>query len=301
MLKFEKLANGKSYGVGIGEVLFDVFADKATLGGAPANFAFHLAQLGTPTKLVSAVGDDELGHRACALLKEKQLEMIVSTLPFPTGQVKVSLDEKGVGTYDFLEDTAYDHLPYNPELAELASQSSIVCFGSLAQRSPQSHETILKFLNSLPTAAIRVFDVNLRQDFFTKTTLADSLHCTDIFKCNEDELPVLSSLLALPAAADRFYAALREQFGVQGLIFTEGGTQSTVYLNDEISVQPSLKVEVVDTIGAGDSFTASLMAALFAGKKLPEAHALATRVSGYVCTQRGAMPVLPVELKALFR
>ncbi|MCR5085307.1 MAG: hypothetical protein K6A65_07405 [Succinivibrionaceae bacterium] len=297
MIDFKRFCDRTLHGVGLGEVLFDVFGEEAKLGGAPANFAFHLGQMGIAGTVVSAVGDDALGRRAREELGARGLAGHLATVPFPTGRVDVRVDAQGVAAYDFLAGTAYDNLPLTDRLLALAATTDVACYGSLAQRSAVTSATIGAFLRAMPKGSLRVFDVNLRCDFYSERVITSTLALSNFFKCNEDELPVLAKLLGMPADSAGFGAALTERYGIDGFIYTQGGEGSEIFLNGERSWLPSKRVQVVDTVGAGDSFTATLIAALLRGLPLGEAHALATEVSGFVCTQRGAMPELPSELR----
>ncbi len=298
MLDFSKFAGRRVTCAGLGEVLFDIYNGEAKLGGAPANFAFHAKQLGLDSVVVSAVGRDELGARARALLALNFLPALVPEVDHVTGGVEVVLSDQGVPSYNFWSDTAYDNLPVTPEFLELAAKTTVACFGTLAQRGVKTREAIVAFLEHMPNEKVRVFDVNLRGDFFNSATMAIGLDHTDIFKCNDDELPVLCRMCNVTdQTPDGFNTYLRSR-GIDCFIYTEGARQSTVYLNDEVSVEPTAKVEAVDTVGAGDSFTASIVSLLIRGCSLKEAHKRAVAIAAYVCTQRGAMPVLPAELIA---
>lgn len=283
---------------GLGEVLFDIYPDGAKLGGAPANFAFHCKQLGLDAIVISAVGHDELGERARRELAAKFLPALLPESPKLTGAVNVTLSSAGVPAYVFLEDTAYDNIPFTETTAELAQKMNIVCFGTLAQRGKVTHETVLKFLDSMnPACRLRVFDINLRRSYYSKKIIDDCLNRCEILKCNEDELPVLCEYAGLPAGAGaRDYYAWLQSKGICCLIFTEGARQSTVFLNDEFSCQPTPRVNAIDTVGAGDSFTASLVSLMVKGWDLSRAHKLAVEIAAYVCTQHGAMPELSAEL-----
>lgn len=285
---------------GLGEVLFDMIEGEAKLGGAPANFAWHCHELGSNAVIVSAVGQDELGEWALAQLKPAGLAEAVASVPYPTGQVTVSLDTKGNASYNFLADTAYDHLPCTKPQLKLATCTSIACFGTLCQRSAPSRHAILEFLQAMPQNCLRIFDVNLRQSFYTKNIIEDSLRRCEILKLNEEELEVISKLLSLSADPDRLYTELKEHYGLYGLVLTLGADGSMVYLNDQYSRLTPPRLTVADTVGAGDSFTATLALGLYRGIKLEIAHELATEVSAYVCSQRGAMVSLPIELKQAF-
>ena len=298
MLDFRKFGGKRIKCAGLGEVLFDVYPNEAKIGGAPANFAFHCKQLGLDSIIISSVGNDELGFKARNILAAKFLPALLLPNSKSTGAVNVLLNAKGVPTYLFLEDTAFDNIQFNDLLQETAKKVQMCCFGTLAQRCKMTHETIMKFLDAMDEDnRIRVFDVNLRRNYFSKEVIEESLKRTEIFKCNEDELPVLCEIAGIKnasAAAYRDYLAGR---GIYCFIFTEGAKQSTVFLNDEISIKKTPVIKAVDTVGAGDSFTASLASLLMQGKTLDFAHEKAVEISAYVCTQQGAMPELSTKLK----
>ncbi len=296
MLDFSKFKGKKVKCAGVGEVLFDVFPTGPKIGGAPANFAYHCRQNGLEAIAISSVGNDELGYQARNLLAARFLPALLMENSKETGAVKVSLSADGVPTYTFVEDTAYDNIPLTETALGVARQLDLMCFGSLAQRGSVSHNTIMALLDVMPKGALRVFDVNLRRTYYSREIIEDSLKRTDIFKCNEDELPVLCELAGLEnSTAEAYYDYLKSK-GIYCFIFTEGAVQSTVYLNDEVSVLPTPKVDAVDTVGAGDSFTATLVSRLMQGDPLKKAHEKAVKISAYVCTQAGAMPDMPAEL-----
>ncbi len=307
MLKVDLSHLGSIYAAGLGEVLFDVYPQGPKIGGAPANFAYHTHQQGVESIVVSAVGADGLGRLARDLLAVNYLPALLPEVPYPTGAVNVTLDDKGVPTYEFLENTAYDHIPLNEEVLQVAGRTRIACFGTLAQRGGgESHHTVMAFLDAMPDEKIRVFDINLRHSYFSnvlhnyysKEIIEESLKRTEIIKCNEDELPVLCRMAGLKKCSVQEYFKYLNDQGIFCLVFTEGARQSTIMLNDEVSVLPTPKVDAIDTVGAGDSFTAALIAHLVRGKDLGFAHRKACEVSAYVCTQEGAMPKLLESLKA---
>lgn len=294
MLDFSKYQGKRIKCAGLGEVLFDVLPTGAKIGGAPANFAFHCKQQGLEAMAISSVGKDALGFKARDLLACKFLPALLLENDKQTGAVNVDLSADGVPTYTFLEDTAYDNIPLTPMLLETAKSLDMVCFGSLAQRNRSSHGTIMAFLDVMKEEALKVFDVNLRREYYSQEVIEDSLKRSDVFKCNEDELPILSEIAGLKDSnADRFFEYLQNR-GIDCFIFTEGAKESTVYLNDEKSLLPTPKVEnVVDTVGAGDSFTATIISSLMKGDSLVNAHEKAVNIAAYVCTQKGAMPEIP--------
>ena len=259
----------KDYIAGLGEILFDCLPDGKKLGGAPANFAYHASMFGYQAYAVSALGNDALGDRTVEELDKKHLRHIMPRIDFPTGTVQVELDEEGVPTYDI----------------------------SLAQRNSVSHDTIHRFLHSTPKDCLKIFDINLRQNFYTKEIIQESLNACDILKINDEELVTIGRLFGYPGLdmENKCYLILGK-YNLRMLVLTCGTNGSYVFARGMKSYQPTPKVEVADTVGAGDSFTGSFAAAILAGMPVEEAHKLAVEVSAYVCTQPGAMPQLPERL-----
>lgn len=286
--------------IGIGEVLWDLLPAGKKLGGAPANFVFHVNQFGLPARLVSAVGADTLGLEIVSTLGEAGIEDLLPEVPFPTGTVGVTLDSKGIPHYDITRGVAWDNIPFTPALDELSREVSAVAFGSLAQRSEVSRTTIGRFIDAVaannPDALI-VFDINLRGDFYTEETVLESLRRCNILKINDEELEILCPMLGIPDA-DRSIAcpAIMERFGLKILILTCGSEGSHVFTPGSISFLPTPTVEVADTVGAGDSFTAAFVSSLLRGLTVREAHETATATAAFVCTNHGATPLLPPDL-----
>ena len=285
--------------VGLGEALWDVLPEGKKLGGAPANFAYHVKQFGFNSMAVSAVGDDKLGEETLAALNSKGLDYIMAQVPYPTGTVQVTLDEDGIPTYDIRENVAWDNIPFTPELEDLAHNCRAVCFGSLAQRNVVSRETIYKFLDAMPTGEgrLRIFDINLRQNFYTKEIIAESLYRCNILKINDEELVAIGRMFGYPGLdmRDKCWLLLGK-CNLDMLVLTCGTNGSYVFTPGNVSFQETPLVEVADTVGAGDSFTGAFCSAILKGMPVAEAHKLAVQVSAYVCTQSGAMPVLPAEI-----
>ena len=282
--------------VGLGEALWDCLPDGKKLGGAPANFAYHAGQFGFDTLAVSALGEDALGEETIAALEEHKLNYRMPRIPYPTGTVQVTLDEQGIPTYNIREGVAWDNIPFTPEIEEVAKTCQAVCFGSLAQRSVVSRETIGKFLDATPSDCVKIFDINLRQSFFTKEIIEASMRRCNILKINDEELVVVSRMFELPDLdEEKRCKQLIKDYNLDILVLTCGTNGSYVFTADKSYYQPTPKVEVADTVGAGDSFTGSFCAALLKGKSIPEAHELAVKVSAFVCTQNGAMPTLPKD------
>lgn len=287
--------------VGMGEALWDVLPEGKKIGGAPANFAYHVSQFGLPGCVVSAVGNDALGREIIENFTSKELNQLIAEVPYPTGTVHVEIDQAGVPQYEIKENVAWDNIPYTLQLQELASKSKAVCFGSLAQRNIVSRNTINSFLDAMPHTddTLVVFDVNLRQGFYNKEILCNSMQRCNILKINDEELAAVSRMFGYQDIDlhDKCRILL-DKYNLKMLILTCGTDGSYVFTPGNVSFQPTPKVEVADTVGAGDSFTATFIASILRGKSVPEAHALAVRVSAYVCTQQGAMPPLPPELTA---
>ena len=289
----------KRYVVGLGEALWDVLPEGKKLGGAPANFAYHAGQFGLDTLAVSALGNDALADETIQALEEHGLKYLMPRVNYPTGTVQVSLSGDGIPTYDIKEHVAWDNIPYTTEIADVAKNCRAVCFGSLAQRNVTSWSTIRQFLDDTPADCLKIFDINLRQQFFTKNVIEESFKRCNILKINDEELLTIGHLfgyegLDMRGTCERLLA----EYQLQMLVLTCGTSGSYVFAPGLTSFQETPKVEVADTVGAGDSFTGSFCAAILNGKSMEEAHRIAVKVSAYVCTQNGAMPHYPAELVA---
>ena len=285
--------------VGMGEALWDILPEGKKIGGAPANFAYHVSQFGLPGCVVSAIGDDDLGKEIIENFTSKGLNHHIATVPYPTGTVQVEIDPAGIPQYEIKENVAWDNIPYTDSLKQLAARTRAVCFGSLAQRNVVSCNTINRFLDAMPKSddSLVVFDVNLRQGFYNKDILYNSMSRCNILKINDEELVTVSRIFGYPGIdlQDKCRILL-DKFNLDVLILTCGVNGSYVFVPDSVSFLPTPQVEVADTVGAGDSFTAAFVANILKGRSVVEAHAKAVETSAYVCTKNGAMPVLPGEL-----
>ena len=269
---------------GMGEALWDMLPEGKKIGGAPANFAYHISQFGIDSRVVSAVGKDTAGSELLENLRDKSLKGLIERTDFPTGSVEVEVNEKGIPCYNIRQ------------TAELARQTQAICFGSLAQRHPASRSTIHRFLDTMPDGdgQYKIFDINLRQGFYTQEIISTSLQKCNILKINDEELDIVTRLFALPGMGqEERCRTLLKRYTLKALILTCGARGSFVFTPEETSYRDTPKVEVADTVGAGDSFTAAFTAAILSGGTVREAHRLAVDVSAYVCTQKGAMPLLP--------
>jgi fructokinase len=307
--------------IGLGEVLWDVYPDVALFGGAPANFALHASYLGADAHIISAVGNDPLGTQALEWLfsKNQPTNHILVDPKHPTGNVQITLDRSGSPSYHFAPNVAWDYLTFPDEAFDLASKADAICFGTLAQRSKISAQSITKLLDSTPKHCLRVFDVNLRQDFYSAEVLDAALQRANILKLNREELPiVLQTLNITPAQSSpsilEHQAQLHQsncqylidRYNLHTVALTLGSDGSMIYNTGRWDIQPGLPVDAIDTVGAGDSFSAALIMGLLHGKDLygiePSAedlskiHQRAARIAAYVCTQRGAVPLPPEDL-----
>ncbi|WP_289865621.1 carbohydrate kinase [uncultured Muribaculum sp.] len=285
--------------VGMGEALWDVLPEGKKIGGAPANFAYHVSQFGLESCTISAVGNDALGTELLENFNRKGVNYLIENVPYPTGTVQVEIDQAGIPQYEIKENVAWDNIPYTARLEALAERTRAVCFGSLAQRNVVSRNTINRFLDAMPQddGRLIVFDVNLRQGFYNKEILCNSMMRCNILKINDEELVTVSRMFGYPGIdlQDKCWILLGK-YNLKMLILTCGINGSYVFTPGNVSFQPTPKVEVADTVGAGDSFTAAFIANILKGKSVIEAHKKAVDTSAYVCTQQGAMPVLPAYI-----
>lgn len=288
----------KNHVVGIGEILWDMLPDGKKLGGAPANFAYHCRQFGLDGICVSAVGNDALADEIHQQLEEKKLCVNLETVDFPTGVVNVTLDDKGIPCYDIIEGVAYDNIHWTSRLEAIAQETKAVCFGTLAQRNSVTRNTIEKFLDSMPSeGTLKIFDINLRQHYYSRELVEDSMSRCNVLKINDEELIVVREMLGLPyVAPEDMCRELMKSYSIDVLILTCGTDGSHVFSESEHSFLDTPKVSVADTVGAGDSFTATMCAGFLKGIPLKQVHKHAVDVSAYVCTQNGAMPVLPASM-----
>lgn len=276
--------------VGIGEILWDMLPTGKALGGAPANFAYHAKRLGEEGWAVSAIGDDPLGREIMDIVGEKRLNNLIAVTDKPTGTVQVTLDAHGVPTYNIMEDVAWDNIPFTPEMEALAKRADAVCFGSLVQRMGSS-DAVLKFLRATRPEALRVFDINLRQHYYSKEVLDASLRLANILKINDEEIRIVADMFGLEGDDTAACRSLVERYDLQLVILTKGADGSEVITATEAIPQTVGKVEVVDTVGAGDSFTAAFVVSYLRGDSLSEAQRLANETAAYVCSCKGAMPL----------
>lgn len=285
--------------VGMGEVLWDIFDNKKNLGGAPANFAYNISQFGLKSLVISAVGNDLLGDEIIDVLNKKEVSHNLAKVDRPTGTVHVHVDNKGIPSYEITERVAWDYIPLSPELKLLAKETQVVCFGSLAQRSEVSRNTINSFLDWMPSSpnSMKIFDINLRQKYYSAEVLNSSFNKCNVLKTNDEELEIIVRYFGYDHLDMKDACKeLVRMFNFKALILTCGVAGSYIFTPSLVSFYDTPLVDVVDTVGAGDSFLSAFVAATLKGHGVVEAHRFAVDVSAYVCTQPGAMVTFPEEL-----
>ncbi len=287
---------------GVGEVLWDLLPEGRKLGGAPANLIHHIRALGAEAALVSCVGDDPHGREILERLKAVGIDTryIAVDREHPTGTVTVQLGPKGIPLFMIHEGVAWDHVPWNPALAELAGRCDAVCYGSLAQRSPDTRRTVRQFLEAVRAGCLRVFDINLRRPHFDRETIHALLLQSHVLKINDEEIPSVAKLIGLAGGESDWVDALFDRYPLRCVAMTRGSRGSLLASREGRSVHPGIPaVNIVDTVGAGDAFTAALVLGLLQQKPLDAINEAANRLAAYVCTQPGAMPDLPDSLRNL--
>jgi fructokinase len=292
---------GRPVVVGLGEILWDLLPGGKQLGGAPANFVYHANVLGAAGSVASCVGADPLGREIMQWLDDMRLDRqhLAVDAAHPTGTVDVRLEADGKPRYIIHEQVAWDYIPWSAALRDLAAKTQAVCFGSLAQRSKVSRNTIRAFLAATPPACRRVFDVNLRQAFFSREIIAETLALSNVVKLSDEELPVVARLLDIGGTEDEITRALLSRHNLKLLALTRGGRGSRLVFPGGMVDHPGVAVTVADTVGAGDAFTAALVMGLLRGLDYDRIQDAANRLAAYVCSQPGATPPVPEALVRL--
>ena len=293
--------------IGVGEVLWDLLLTGPQLGGAPANFAYHAHALGARAQVITRVGKDDYGREIVRRFHDMGLRDTAAQVDeaAPTGIAKVELSGNGLAHFTIQENVAWDRIALTAKAVAAANAADAICFGSLAQRSEASRDTIQELVAATPGDALRVFDINLRQKFYSGEVIEQSLHLANVLKMNEDELPTLAAMFNLTAGTRTGVSApheikhqierLAQLFSLKVVAYTRGANGSLLYQKGRWSDCPSRPVKIVDTVGAGDSFTAAMVLGLLRKMDLDEINEIANEVARYVCTQPGATPVLPAE------
>ncbi len=285
---------------GIGELLWDLLPQGRRIGGAPANFAYHVNASGVPATVVSCVGKDDLGEEIVNSIVDWKMDprFVLELSHYPTGTVEVSLDKKGSPEYVINEEVAWDHLAWNDEIAILAGSIRAVCFGTLGQRAPASRSFIQQFLLNTSPSCLRVFDVNLRQSYYDADVIRESLELANVLKLNHEEAPVIARQLGFSSPPDKALSEIRKWFDLDLIALTKGGEGSSLLTKERVSEHPGLPTKVVDTVGAGDAFTASLVVGLLRGDNLDTLNTEANRAAARVCGHSGAIPFQTTEVDA---
>lgn len=287
-------SNRKYTVIGMGEVLWDMLPTGKVLGGAPVNFAYHAAQLGAMGVAISAVGDDELGREIMNTVDEKGIKNCIAVNNYPTSTVGVTLKE-GKPEYTIYENVAWDFIELLPEAIQVLKEADAICFGTLAQRSWNSREAIQAALKLVPQNCLKVYDINLRQKYYSKELIQASLSVANVFKINDDEVELFKELFGLEGTETEVCQKIKETYSLNYLALTKGESGSYLFGKDEVSFLPTPVVTVEDTVGAGDSFTSAMVMGILNKRPLKEIHQKAIEISAFVCTQKGATPVLPAE------
>jgi fructokinase len=295
--------------VGIGEVLWDLLLTGPQLGGAPANFAYHANALGAHSYVITRVGDDDHGREIIRRFREMGIRSgaIQVDERAPTGTATVALSGNGLAHFTVHENVAWDFIAATHEAVALVAKAHAICFGSLAQRSDSSRQAIQQLLAAAPIDSLRVFDINLRQKFYSRAVIEHSLRIANVLKLNDDELPIIAEMLGLRGTIEPQMKQLAETFHLRLIALTRGAQGSVLYQSgtgsdgeERWSNCPSRPVDVADTVGAGDSFTAAMVMGLLRKMDLDEVNLLANDVARYVCSHTGATPALPLEFAKRF-
>jgi fructokinase len=285
--------------VGLGEVLWDLLPAGPQLGGAPTNFAYQAGALGARAMIVTRVGNDDLGRKVLERFGGMNLptETVQVDPMRPTGTVTVKLNEHGVAQYVFPDDTAWEQLEVTNSALSAVAEANAICFGTLGQRNPVAREAIQELLAAAPADALKIFDVNLRLDFYSREVIEQSMRLSNVLKLNDEELGVLTEMFSLQGTVRQRIEWFVAIFGFKTVVLTSGSLGSLIYQEGRWSEAPPQLVRVVDTVGAGDAFAAALTMGLLGGMELGELHATAAEIALYVCSQAGGTPPLPEALR----
>lgn len=284
--------------IALGEIVWDCLPAGRQLGGAPLNFAFFAKELGADAYAVSAVGNDPLGDETLEVAAKTCVDLsYVQRNDLPTSRVLVTLDENGIPQYEIVEGVAWDAIECTDSALALVKDASVLCWGSLAQRSEKTRQSVLALIQAAPASCVKVFDINIRQHYYSREVIVESLKMADILKLNEDELPLVAEMLGIKGDEKTIVGELIREFSLKYLVYTHGADFSEVFgAAGEYSHVDTPKVKVADTVGAGDSFTAVFVTSLLQGEDVCRSHARAVNVSAFVCTQHGAIIPLPSDI-----
>ncbi len=285
--------------VGLGELLWDVFPEGKKLGGAPANFAYHCKAFGLESFPVSCIGNDDPGRQILLVLESHNVDVSFISInsDHPTGTVSVQVDKNGKPEYIIHEDVAWDYIRLTEKMIMLAQKTDVVCFGSLAQRSKTSRQTIQKFLLETRSDCIKIYDINLRQHYYSGDLIEEMLELSTVLKLNDNELTVIAELLGISGREKALIEQIASRYSLDIVALTKGDAGSCLYQRGLYSEHKGYDAKVVDTVGAGDSFTAVLAAGLLLDYDLDKINDLANKTAAYVCSQPGAMPKMSIAIE----
>ncbi|MCR9119962.1 MAG: carbohydrate kinase [bacterium] len=295
------MSRNQPFVIGLGEILWDLFPTGPRFGGAPANFACAVAGLtagAADVAMASAVGNDDFGRQAQQTLAQHGVATeLVQTAIQPTGSVTVEIDDDKKATYEFASDVAWDHVAFSEPYQQAAERADAICFGSLGQRGAESRDAIRQFLAASRSDCLRIFDVNLRRPFLSPDVIRESLRLANVLKLNDEELPYIANLVEIDGEPVECLTQLATRFELQCVAYTRGSNGAVLISDNEVSELSAVKIDVVDTVGAGDSFTAALTVGLLQQRPLAEINQHASRLAAYVCSQPGATPTIPAPLQ----
>jgi len=285
---------------GIGEVLWDAFPDGEKFGGAPANFTCHSHSLGAETYVVSCIGRDSRGVKAREFLDNHGVDTscLADSEAHETGVVIVTLDAEGKPDYEIKEGVAWDNIPLTDTMIDLAPELDAVCFGSLCQRGEVSRNTIERFLAATKSDCLRVFDINIRQSFYNDGIIRDSLESANVLKLNDEELPIVAELIDAEGSDEEIIHSVIARFDLKLVALTCGPKGALMVTPDKSNFSAPPVTDVINTVGAGDSFTAAMIMGFLNDRPLDQINRQANRLAAFVCTQNGAVPQLPESLRA---
>lgn len=291
------MKHNKPVVVSLGEILWDMLPSGKRAGGAPVNFAYHATKHGADGYSISAVGEDPFGDELAQAVQQTGIKSILQRNAYPTGRAEVALID-GIPEWTIVKNVAWDHITLTEELIELVQQADAICFGSLACRSQESHDTIIALLQQARRDSLRYYDINIRGDHYSKELIDEQLRLATVFKVNDEELVLLRTLFGLTGSDEEVCTWFMNTYNLDYLILTAGAEYSTIWSKSgESSTINTPKVQVADTIGAGDSFSGAFTMGILQGASLRDAHKDAVNTAAFVCTNDGAWPAYPEQIE----